>query len=347
MRYPQFLSPGGRIGFIAPSFGAVIEPYHSLFLNALDIFERMGYKTVLGPNCFEDKGIGKSNTPEECAEEINDYFMNDLSDVIISCGGGETMCEDIPFVDFEGIKKADPKWYIGYSDNTNLTFLLPTLCDTAAIYGPCAGSFGMEPWHESIQDAMDVLTGKNLKLHNYDKWERKEIEVPEDEEPDLLSPYNCTEDFDMVTGGSAKGGKAAFSGRLIGGCLDCLAVLCGTKFDKVKEFADRYEEDGIIWFIEACELNPMGVRRVLWQLDNAGWFKNVKGFIIGRPMLIDADGMGFDRFTAAEGILSKYDVPILFDVDLGHLPPMMPLICGAMADVKAEEKKLEINMRLE
>lgn len=347
MRYPKFLQPGGKIGFIAPSYGATTEPYHTLFLNALDKFEKMGFQLALGPNCFEDKGIGKSNSPEECGEEINDYFMNDLSDVIISCGGGETMCEDVPFVDFEGIKNSDPKWYMGYSDNTNLTMLLPTLTDTAAIYGPCACSFGMEPWHESVKDAMDVITGKNLKLHNYDKWEKEELETPEGEEPNYLAGYNCTEDFDMVIGGANAGGKAAFSGRLIGGCLDILTILCGTKFDKVKEFADRYADDGIIWFIEACELNPMGVRRILWQLDNAGWFKNVKGFIIGRPMLIDADGMGFDRFTAVEGILGKYNVPILYDVDLGHLPPMMPIISGAMADVKAESKKLEINMRLE
>ena len=34
--------------------------------------------------------------------------------------------------------QAKPKWFMGYSDNTNLTFLLTTLCDTAAIYGPLA-----------------------------------------------------------------------------------------------------------------------------------------------------------------------------------------------------------------
>lgn len=45
------------------------------------------------------------------------------------------MCEDLDYVDFERVKEADPKWYMGYSDNTNFTFLLTTLCDTASIYG--------------------------------------------------------------------------------------------------------------------------------------------------------------------------------------------------------------------
>ena len=381
MRYPEFLKDNGRIGFIAPSFGAVIEPYHTLFGNTLKVLGDKGYKTVLGPNCYEDKGLGKSNTPEKCAEEINDFFTNDRSDVIISCGGGETMCEDLPFVDFEAIAKAKPKWYMGYSDNTNLTFTLPTLCDTAAIYGPCAGSLGMREWHESIQDAFDLLTGNKLSVHNYDKWERSSEETD-----DLLAGYNVTEPFamkvfmpegaaagndDSASAGKAPGNsktsfeamasgndgissaesenavKAAFSGRLIGGCMDCLSMLCGTGFDKVGEFAERYADDGIIWFMEACELGPMSIRRVLWQLENAGWFKHVKGFIFGRPLMIDADGMGLDRFTAVTGILGKYNVPILMDVDLGHLPPMMPVISGACADVKADGNRLEISYRLE
>lgn len=340
MRYPEFLTKNGRIGFIAPSYGFVIEPYYTMFENTKKVLEEKGYNLVLGPNCYENKGIGKSNTPEACAAEINDFFTNDKCDVIISCGGGETMCEDLPYVDFEAIAKAKPKWYMGYSDNTNLTFTLPVLCDTAAIYGPCAANFGMKPWHKSIDDAYKLLCGEKLNMTNYDKWEISELEGNED----LLAPYNVTEPFKMVMN---KGTEASFSGRLIGGCLDCLVTHCGTKFDKVKEFADRYANDGIIWFIEACELNPMGVRRVLWQLDNAGWFKNVKGFLFGRPMLYDADGMGFDRYNAVTGILDKYNVPIIMDVDLGHLPPMMPLISGAVADVEAKDGKLSINMRLE
>ena len=67
---------------------------------------------------------------------------------------------------------AKPKWYMGYSDNTNFTFLLTTLCDVASIYGPCAGNFGMQPRHRSIQDAFD-LPGQELKMESYGFWERE------------------------------------------------------------------------------------------------------------------------------------------------------------------------------
>ena len=150
MRYPEFLPENGRIGLIAPSFGCTrVEDLAQL-----------------------DSAI-ESNTPEECAEEINDFFINRNVDAIISCGGGELMCEDLPFVDFEGIKRARAKWYSGYSDNTNLTFLLPTLCDTAAIYGPGIKPFGMRPWHACVEDTWGLLKGEKLEFKNYDGWENR------------------------------------------------------------------------------------------------------------------------------------------------------------------------------
>ena len=53
-------------------------------------------------------------------------LLGDMPDAIISCGGGELMCEILRYVDFERIAQAKPKWFMGYSDNTNLTFLLTT-----------------------------------------------------------------------------------------------------------------------------------------------------------------------------------------------------------------------------
>ena len=53
MRYPEFLKKNGCIGFVAPSFGCNIEPYKTAFGHALDKFEKMGYRTELGPNCYE------------------------------------------------------------------------------------------------------------------------------------------------------------------------------------------------------------------------------------------------------------------------------------------------------
>lgn len=339
MRYPKFLSDNGTIGFVAPSFGAATEPYVSRFISAKEQFTSMGYRIAEGPNVRACDGIGKSSTPENCAREINDFFINNRSDVIMSVGGGELMCEDLPFVDFEGIKKADPKWFMGYSDNTNLTFLLPTLCDTAAVYAPCACDFGMKPWHRSIQDAFDLIRGKKLTVTNYDGWEKG---WP-DRETEPTAPYNITEPYKQIICGVNS--EVSFEGRLIGGCVDCLVNLTGTKFDKVREFNEKYKEDGFIWFMESCDLNVMSMRRALWQMENAGWFEHVNGFIIGRPLHYEDNFDGFTYKEAFGDFLSKYNVPVVMDIDLGHLSPMMPIISGGYGMVKAGENEFKLEMK--
>lgn len=339
MRYPQFLKDNDCIGFVAPSFGCATEPYKSGFINAQKKLSALGYKLNLGPNCYESAGIGISNTPEKCGAELKDYYVNQPVDALISCGGGELMCEVVDYIDFEGIAKATPKWYVGYSDNTNFTFLSTTLADTAAIYGPCAATFGMEPWHPYIQDTLDLLAGRKLSFTGYPKWEYESLKS----EDNPLATLNTTEESIIKT---YPGNSLSMKGRLIGGCLDSLSVLVGTKYDKVKEFIEKYEGDGIIWFLEACELNPMGIRRALWNLDRAGWFKHASGFIIGRPMLFGEECMGLDQYNSVTGILGAYDVPILMDADIGHLPPMIPIISGCMATVEAEDNDYTISYEL-
>lgn len=341
MRYPEFLKPGGNIGFIAPSFGCTFSPYVEMLDQAQSTFKEMGYTITEGPNARLALGVGKSNSPKACGHEVNDFFINNRCDAIISCGGGELMCEDIPYFDFKGISNAKAKWYIGYSDNTNLTFLLPTICDTAAIYGSCANEFGMVPWPQSVEDAYMLMTGAKTSFSNYDGWELDKARTGEHP----TEPFIITEPYRQIVAGN-KVKATHFSGRMLGGCIDCLATLCGTRFDKVKAFNEKYAKDGVIWFLEACDLGAMGMRRALWQLEQAGWFESVKGFIIGRPLHYEDDFGGFTHHDAVTGILEKYNVPIIMDVDLGHLPPKMPFISGGYADVVTTANTINISYKM-
>lgn len=362
MRYPEFLKENGTIGFVAPSFGCSSEPYRSAFLNAQRKWKEMGYHLLLGPNCFADCGVGISNTPKLCAKELMDCYQDSKSDCLISCGGGELMCEVLSYMDFAAIKQAAPKWYMGYSDNTNMTYLLATLCDTASLYGPCAAAFGMEPWHKSLDDAMGILTGKSagypetakgasgseFVLEGYDKWEAESLK--NEESP--LEPYHVTEPrllkcylgHEEITGRKE---PVRFSGRLIGGCMDCLITLLGTRFDKTREFAEKYRQDGIIWFLEACDLNVFSIRRAMWQMEEAGWFQYVKGFLIGRPRLFGQEMMGLDMYKAVLQVAGEKNVPVIMDADLGHLPPMMPIVVGSMGEVKVQENKISLKMKFQ
>ena len=343
MRYPKSLPKGGTIGFVAPSFGCNIEPYKSGFDNAQKKLKALGYQLKLGPNCYAGEGVGISSTPEKCAKELTEAYCDMASDVLISCGGGELMCEILPDMDFERIKAAKPKWYMGYSDNTNFTYLLATICDTAAIYGPCAPAFGMEPWHPAIADALGVLTGEKHELNGYHKWERESL----NNEENPIAPYHVTESRILRTFVGRKqmeGTNVQMQGRLLGGCMDCLVTLLGTRFDHTKDFIERYQEDGVIWFLEACDLNVFGIRRAMWQMEEAGWFEHVKGFLIGRPLCFGQEMMGLDAYNAVLKVAGEKNIPVIMDVDLGHLPPMMPLIVGSYAEVSVEENDIRIQM---
>ncbi len=354
MKYADFLQKGGTIGCVAPSFGCNTQPYRAAFENAQKKWKAYGYQVDLGPNCYAGSGIGISNTPSACGEELTDYYLSDRNDCLISCGGGELMCEILDHVDFSTIAYARPKWFMGFSDNTNMTYLLATLCDTAAIYAPCAAAYGMEPWHASLRDAMDLLTGKHLTVHGYPKWERESLK----DEENPLAPYHVTEkrvlrcypggqdglDGDLLSGEEI--GEVSFQGRLLGGCMDCLVNLLGTRYDRTTRFLEKYRRDGIIWFLESCDLNVFGIRRAMWQMEHAGWFRYVKGFLIGRPLCFGQELMGLDAYGAVLEVAARKNVPVILDVDLGHLPPMMPLIVGSVGKVSVKGNEISVRMQL-
>lgn len=339
---------------MAPSFGLADDARKAAFAHGLERFRQAGYGEKLGPNCFASDGIGISSTPENCGRELTEFYCDPESDVLISCGGGELMCETISCMDLEKIRNAQPKWYMGYSDNTNFTFLLSTLFDTAAVYGPGAKSFGMEPRHPSVSDALGILTGEIREVRGYDKWQRErnpEEEInplagyllTEDKVLKLWIPKEDVENPEAVGRGSGDGtwipdargwnGVLEVSGRLLGGCMDCLVNLLGTRFDGVGAFTDRYAQDGFLWFLESCDLNVFSIRRAMWQMEEAGWFRGVKGFLIGRPLCYGQEIMGLDAYEAVLGIARKHRVPVIMDLDLGHLPPAMPIVCGSIGHV--------------
>ena len=174
----------------------------------------------------------------------------------------------------------------------------------------------MEPWHESLGDAYGILTGQVTGVTGYELWE-KESQKSED---NPLAPYNVTEPRKIrcFLGGkeiSKAEADIRISGRLIGGCVDCLVNLMGTCYDRGAEFAEKYREDGLIWFLESCDLNVMAIRRAVWEMKHGGWFQNVKGFLIGRPYCHGQEMMGLDQYQAVLAQLEEYGVPVIMDLD--------------------------------
>lgn len=360
MKYPQPLQKGETIGLVAPSFGACTEPYASCLESAKQAFHNLGYNTKEYTCVRKCDGIGISSTPSACSQELVEAFGDPQTQVLFSVGGGELMCETIARVNFEELKQTQPKWFMGYSDNTNLGFLLTTLLNTASIYAPCAPTFGMLPWHKSLKDTFSIVCGvvpvtgetyaNEVTVQSYEGWERESLKSPDNP----LVPYNITEQPCMSGWLPDMSGcfqfkqtdEVTFRGRLLVGCLDCLQTLVGTKFDEVKRFQEKYPEP-IVWALEACDLSPMGVRRALWQMKYAGWFEHVAGFVFGRPYRFEEEAFGI---TQTEAVLSAFEelgisVSVVVNADIGHLPPQMPLVCGSLCTVRYKNNQLTVRMQ--
>lgn len=329
-REPKPIGEGATLSLVAPSFGCTTEPYRTRLEESIRILSSLGYRIEEGRNIRLNAGVASSNTPASRAKEFEEAYFG-KGDAILSVGGGELMCEILPFVDFKAIRIAKPKWFVGFSDNTNLTFTLTTLADLVTVYGPCAGQFFSYPFRYATEDTFRLLKGER-RFQGYPLWERESR--ASEENP--LAEWNLTEEKVIRPFGY----EEPFSGTLLGGCLDCLVTLCGTRFDNVVNFSKGQE--GIVWFLEACDLNPLAIRRALFQLREAGWFANAKGFLIGRPLCHDADALGVNKYNAVLDILEPLNKPILMDVDLGHFPPSMPMKCGALARASFVNGNLEI-----
>ena len=346
IKIPPFLKKGDTIGIVAPSFGATTEPYISRFNEALKKIKERGYKIKIGECCYKDDGIGISTLPQTAARELENFYLDSEVNAIISCGGGELMCETVGFVDFQKIKNAPPKWFLGYSDNTNFIFPLVTKCNVASLYGQNATGFG-KPWELSEEYAFSILEGKTNFVEGFEFFQNPSLEV---ENP--LSPYVFTDKKELkifvpknknlveISKTPMKNFLLTEEGVFLGGCLDCISNLCGTPLDNVKDFI---KDKKIIWFFESCDLNPMEIRRVLWKLKECSWFKTAKAFVFGRPYsAFCQELLGMNQYNAVTGILSDLNVPVIMDADLGHIDPVMPVVIGANSKVKIADENIKI-----
>ncbi len=360
IKRPEYIKPGCSIGITAPSFGPSTEPYRSMYFFAKKNLENRGYKIVEGDTLFKTDGVGINTDPKVAAAELVEFYKRSDIDAIISAGGGELMNETITHVDFESLKDVKPKWYIGYSDNTNFIFPLVTIAGVQGIYGPCISGFSKK-WEEPEFDAVALLEGTKTEFCGYEKYVNPFLEKPEDEKSEEPVDYT-TFNFDIpyeynsekvLTSYVCEGGKAvkadsgkeiSMDGILLGGCVDVLANLVGTRFDNMKEFNKNHKD--VIWVLEACDLTPMSYRRALWNLREAGWFDSAKGFVIGRPYTaFGKEMMGADHYNAVTAVVEELGLPIIMDADIGHIDPMIPVVMGAEAKVTAKGNDLKISYK--
>lgn len=336
MIYPKFIKEQGTIGVTAPSRGITNELDLKRLESAIKNINEKGFNVIETENVRTDN-LGRSSSKEERAKQLESLFLDKEVDAIISASGGDFLMEMIPYLNYEVIKN-NPKWFQGYSDPTWLTYTITTNLDIATIYSNNFKSFGMNPWHKSLETNIKILKGDLINQKSFEKYElyKKNQETG-------LEDYNLTEKvkWKIITGEK----EVAIKGRMIGGCLDVINEIYGTNYDKTQEFLEKYQNDGIIWYLENYSLTSEDLTRVLWKLNDKGYFKYTKGIIFGRSL----NYQSFYNLSFEETIkssLKDLKVPIITEADFGHLSPRMTIINGAIAEIKVKNDQGEISFIL-
>jgi muramoyltetrapeptide carboxypeptidase LdcA involved in peptidoglycan recycling len=124
-------------------------------------------------------------------------------------------------------------------------------------------------------------------------------------------------------------------GPLIGGCIESLQHLRGTRF--WPDFA------GAILFLETSEEKPTPatVDGILMDYENMGVLAQLNGLLVGRPMAYSDEEKQALREVLLERC-ARFEFPIVCDMDFGHTSPQLTLPIGVRAQIDADALQVAI-----
>lgn len=140
-------------------------------------------------------------------------------------------------------------------------------------------------------------------------------------------------------------GATRFSGKILGGCIDSMydmfngdryadmPVLC----EKYGLFPDKDAWKGHIILLESSEEMPSPeiYRKTLEYLKNKGVFDSVSGVLVGKPM-DETYAEEYKRLLVE--VIDNPDLPIVFNINIGHATPRCILPFGVEALVDTEKQ---------
>lgn len=328
IRYPS-LKEGTIIGVTAPSSGVKVE-LHNLLRLSFNRMENEGFKIVKGETIWS-QNKAKSSSAKVRAAELNKMMADDEIGLIIPPWGGELLVEILEYLDFDNFKS---KWILGYSDISALLLAVTLKTGIATAHGTnlvdLRGEFSDETtamW----RSVLSTKTGESITQYSSKKYQKEWSHS--DPSPSIFHLTEQTH-WKAIQNNSVK-----IKGRFLGGCVDVIRHLIGTPFGNVQDFQkNQLNNEPILWYFENCELSTTDLRRSLVQMKLAGWFDHCSGLLFGRS----AANQPIDDYTAEDiykELYEELEVPIIYDIDCGHVPPQITFVNGAYAEVEVKDGK--------
>ncbi|MBQ6215475.1 MAG: LD-carboxypeptidase [Oscillospiraceae bacterium] len=332
------------VGIVSLSSGIIGEPVVR-FETEIGIrrLEEYGLNIKFMPHALMGLDYIKAH-PEKRAEDLLQAFQDPSVDMILCAIGGDDTYRLLPYL-FEHDELANSvtdKVFLGFSDTTvNHLMLhkvgLTTFYGQAFLPDICELSSEMIPYtRKFFEELIHTETISEISPSNVWYEERKSFAIDQVGKPLISHP-----DF----GFELLQGPALFSGKILGGCIDSIydmfngdryadmPVLC----EKYHLFPDPEDWKGRILLLETSEEKPSPdkYRNALEILKQKGIFEAVSGLLVGKPM--DETYAQEYRLLLTQ-VIDRPDLPIVFNLNVGHSLPRCIIPFGINAVVDADKQ---------
>jgi muramoyltetrapeptide carboxypeptidase LdcA involved in peptidoglycan recycling len=338
--HPPKVSPGDKVAVVSPAFAApaVAAAVHEQALTRIG--EVLGLEPVEYPTTRR-----LDASAEDRAADLNAAFGDPQVRAVLATIGGDDQITVIPHLDAE-LVRADPKPFLGYSDNTNLLSWLWTQ-GVAAFHG------GSTQVHVGAGPGLDDIHLRSLRAALFDGG-RLEVTEPgesEDfgvdwEDPTSLTSYGDREPSEPWTW---SGPGNSVTGQTWGGSVEVLQwLLTAGRFP-----ADHSVLDGGVLLLESTEdLIPASeFGHITRSLGERGLLAAVDAVVVARPAASTHEHRpGLEQRAAhraeqrdvALETIGRYnpDAVVVVGVPFGHTRPQWILPYGGTMTVDSREQRL-------
>lgn len=319
--FAEKLRPGDEIRIIAPSTSMALVKGAQREIAEQRLME-LGFKVSYGNN-VQNHNEFFSSSIEERIEDLHNAFLDPNVKGILTVIGGYNSNQLIKYIDYETIKN-HPKIFCGFGDITALNLAFYKKTGLINYSGPHFSTLGTRVGFEyTLSSFLQAVTNDApYEINPSENWSDDSWHLEEEERTFI------EQDSYLVL----REGEA--TGKLIGGNLSTMNLLQGTEY--MPSLKDA------ILFIEDDEESHMhSFDRDLQSLLHLPDAEEIKAILIGR----------FQRTSnITEEALRKIidskkelkNIPIIGNVNFGHVSPIATIPIGAMAQVTASSKGTEI-----
>ena len=237
---PRRLVPGDRVAVVATSAPVLPDRLD----RGVAVLRSWGLDVTVGAHALERVRHLAGRDADRAADLQAAWCDPSVAAVLVARGGsGASRLLDL--LDWEAMRRVDPKVLVGFSDATALHEAVATHLGVSSLFGPMPASqvFGGE--------RPDARTAEHLRATLF--------------EPETVRTLHAVEPTTVV------GGRA--TGVLVGGTVARLSSTIGTP-------ESRPAAGGIV-VLEDVDEAPYRLDSHLTQLIRTGWFDDVRGVALG------------------------------------------------------------------